>query len=147
MAPGPNCAILQITMQEPERLIDPNTDPVQAVENCLDRAQAITIGVVTDVPDGPGDFIEGNLSMPGPLYDQKYNPVNPLVMLSLRTPVFHRGEILVMDADGREVGGLGRKPSKWDVTVKIVGSIEVAARLSREIGAVVFTTKAPLSSA
>ncbi len=130
-------------MEEPERLIDPDADPTEVVESVIEHGCVIVIGVVTEVPDATGDFMEGNLAMPGPLYDQSSKPVNPLVMLSLRTPVFHRGEILVMDLEGREVGGLGRKPSKWYVTVKIVDTIQEAARISREIGAVVFSTRAP----
>lgn len=29
---------------------------------------------------------------------------------------FNAGEIIVLDANGREIGGDGRKPSKWNVT-------------------------------
>lgn len=53
--------------------------------------------------------------------------------LHLYTQVFWRGEIIVLDSDGREVGGQGRKPSKWYVTCEEFDNIEDAVARSREV--------------
>ena len=38
--------------------------------------------------------------------------------LALRQPVFGLEEILILDMDGREVSGRGRKPGKWGVEIE-----------------------------
>lgn len=43
--------------------------------------------------------------------------------------VFTLGEILILDENGREYGGHGRKPSKWFVEVTEVKSLEDAIKL------------------
>lgn len=53
--------------------------------------------------------------------------------LSMRTPVFCVGEILILDGDGREVAGRGRKPSKWDVDVEHFDSLEDAVERAKEL--------------
>jgi len=48
--------------------------------------------------------------------------------------VFIPGEIIVVDAGtGREVGGYGRKPSKWNVRYKEFGDIEEAAQYALDV--------------
>lgn len=54
-------------------------------------------------------------------------------ILCLRQPVFHVGEILILDAGGREVGYPGRKPSKWSVEVETVETLDEAAALSHRV--------------
>ena len=44
---------------------------------------------------------------------------------------FERGEILVVDRDGREPFGEGRKPAKWDVDAEYVPTL-AEARAIRE---------------
>jgi hypothetical protein len=55
------------------------------------------------------------------------------IMLSLRQPVFHVGEILFLDSIGRSVIGTDRKPDKWDVDVQTVDTLEEAIALSRSL--------------
>ena len=50
---------------------------------------------------------------------QEEIPVGELVesgLLDLYTPVFHVGEIIIVNDYGREIGWPGRKADKWDVT-------------------------------
>jgi hypothetical protein len=54
--------------------------------------------------------------------------------LTLRLEVFVPGEILVLDDDGREVAGHGRKPGKWDVDVEEFDTIEQAVSRALEVG-------------
>lgn len=98
-------------------------------------------GVVVRVPEG--EDVAGNLALPmagawiskHPQDPTRVEPVPPALLLALRCPVFHRGEILVLDEDGREVAGHGRKPSKWDVDVELFETIEQAvARAARLSG-------------
>lgn len=101
----------------------------------------IFIGVICRVP--PNTEM-GNLAaaldamvereQPGP--DNNYNGVYEsvgLAGLSLRMPVFTLGEILVMDDSGREIGGVGRKPSKWDVECREFDSLEEAVEFARSL--------------
>lgn len=53
--------------------------------------------------------------------------------LHLHTQVFWPGEILVLDGNGREIGGMGRKPSKWFVEVEEFDNVEDAIARAREI--------------
>lgn len=50
----------------------------------------------------------------------------------IRVPVFEEGEILVTDGS-REIGGAGRKPSKWDVDYEMFDNVEDAIKKSREV--------------
>lgn len=56
-------------------------------------------------------------------------------ILCLRQPVFHVGEILILDAEtGREVGYPGRKPSKWFIRIEEFDQdLEGAIRRAREV--------------
>ena len=54
--------------------------------------------------------------------------------VGVRSPIFHVGEILVLDSEyGREVAGCGRKPSKWDVGVEYFDNIERAIERAIEV--------------
>lgn len=46
---------------------------------------------------------------------------------------FERGEIVFLGSSGREPFGEGRKPSKWDIEVISVSTLEEALELSRHI--------------
>lgn len=77
------------------------------------------------VPSGIDD--EGNYSL------GEVERLDFRLLLDLRTPVFYEGEILILDEGGREIGFPGRKPSKWDVDVVEVSSLEEAATLSHQV--------------
>lgn len=47
--------------------------------------------------------------------------------------VFIPGEILILDDDGREVAGRGRKPGKWDVSIETFDTLEAAAKRAAEV--------------
>lgn len=51
-------------------------------------------------------------------------------VLSLRHEVFHIGEILVLDDDGREIGWPQRKPEKWHVRTQRFGIHEIEAAIA-----------------
>ena len=51
---------------------------------------------------------------------------NPMLMLALRAPVFTLGEVLIVDENGRELAGAGRKPDKWDVGFEIFDDVAIA---------------------
>lgn len=99
--------------------------------------------VITEVPDPEKEA--GNLAAPllyvpqdrysvGPSLDPKVlNSARMIALLHLRSEVFDLGEILVMGEDGREVGGAGRKPSKWDVSTESFNKVEDAVARSREV--------------
>ena len=61
-------------------------------------------------------------------------------VLSVKLPVFHRGEILLLDDSGREICGMQRKPSKWFIeyeefkTLKkaIVRALEITKEMENE---------------
>ena len=50
---------------------------------------------------------------------------------SIKGPVFVLGEILVVDESGREIGGKGRKPSKWWVEHETFNNVEDAVKRSQ----------------
>ncbi|SRR5712692_3372715 len=107
--------------------------------------------VITLVPDPLGPDAIGNLAAPlGELYMvepglsirhdnmQPATPLerlNPALALSLRKTVFSTGEILIVDEDGREIGGAFRKPEKWGVHFDTFGleEIEAAIALARTV--------------
>lgn len=59
--------------------------------------------------------------------------LGPAALLSLRAPVFTLGEILLLDEDGREVDGPGRKPSKWGVSIQEFETLDDAVARSQEV--------------
>ena len=60
------------------------------------------------------------------------SPVDESSVVPVRAPVFVLGEILVLDTNGREVSGHGRKPSKWGVPVEMFPDIASAVARARE---------------
>ena len=104
-------------------------------------------GVITAVPgmgkpealtDPTVDW-EGNLALQVPLFTatgmvgDKPRIIQGIEAMAFRAPVFDIGEILVLDLDGREIGGRGRKPSKWDVKCEVFDDIEKAIERAREV--------------
>lgn len=100
---------------------------------------AYTFAVITKVPDADKGE-KGNLCITD-LYVRKDDgtivpaeDIIPTIWAGLVTPVFTVGEILVLDsAYGREVSGLGRKPSKWEVGVETFTEIEKAIDRAKEV--------------
>lgn len=97
------------------------------------------IVVITRVPDVPQ---AGNLALPTPLFQEieppdifnEYHGVyHSLLSLDFRMPVFALGEILVLDGEGREIGGRGRKPNKWDVDWEVCDTVEYAVLKAVEV--------------
>jgi len=98
--------------------------------------------VITKVPD-PDKGEDGNLALALPLYFQPNSETKPLpaldvigaAIITIMAPVFWLGEILVVDEGGREIGGKGRKPSKWAVEYEEFDDLAEAVRRSREVQA------------
>ncbi len=57
----------------------------------------------------------------------------PVSWLHLRRPVFHVGELLILNESGREVTYPGRKPSKWFVDVAEYDDLDAALARANEI--------------
>jgi hypothetical protein len=98
--------------------------------------------VVTKVPD-PLES-QGNLAAAFEIYviDSPYPPGKARLLtmyrgasslVALRTPVFHVGEVLIVDEDGRELPYPGRKPSKWEVDVEEYDSVEAAVERAQAV--------------
>jgi len=96
--------------------------------------------VIVSVPDPKGPRAWENLAMQFPSHVQIGNtpetskPLEELdlptpsvgLLMGARFPVFVAGEILVVNLDGRELFGRGRKPSKWGVEFEEFATIEEA---------------------
>ena len=68
-----------------------------------------------------------------PKENERYSMIEtPFVNAKL--PVFHLGEILILDNSGREVGGLCRKPSKWSVEFQEFDNLDEAVQKSKNLG-------------
>jgi hypothetical protein len=93
-----------------------------------------TYGVITEIRD-----VNGNLACALDIYQatdvpMQYERVNPLIALSLSTPVFQLGEILIFKDDGeREVVYPERKPGKWSVTLERFDTVEAAVARSQQV--------------
>jgi len=87
------------------------------------------IAVITRVPDPETD--DGNLA--AALVYRLPSQLRLACVLQGRTPVFHLGEILILDGNGREVVGLGRKPSKWDVGYQTFAALDEAIVRAQEV--------------
>lgn len=88
----------------------------------------------------------GNLAMPGkPLrivtalgdetngYKEQTKELDIIGMLGIRQQVFEVGEIILLDGGtGRELGYPGRNPSKFEVELKYVDSLDEAVTLSNK---------------
>lgn len=68
-----------------------------------------------------------------PKEDVKYRAVDTKYV-NAKLPVFHLGEILILDETGREVTGVGRKPSKWSVEVQEFDNLEEAIHMAKNLG-------------
>jgi hypothetical protein len=67
-----------------------------------------------------------------PKEDEKYSMVETKYV-NAKLPVFHLGELLILDHTGREVTGVGRKPSKWSVEVKEFITLDEAVQMAQEV--------------
>jgi hypothetical protein len=102
----------------------------------LKPADACQFAVVTQVSDAAagdaGNLAVGEAYHVNPQMPMKCTPIAAHLALAFRVPVFVKGEILVLDAAGREVAGALRMPGKWDVSVAlfdtVAGAIERAEK-------------------
>lgn len=90
-------------------------------DDCGNHANAI--GLMYD-PTGHG-WIDGGLVPAVSVLPIEH-------MMNLYYPVFYSGEIIVVDELGREIGGMGRKPSKWFVEYEVFGDVGDAIKCSLE---------------
>jgi hypothetical protein len=67
-----------------------------------------------------------------PKEDEKYSMVETKYV-NAKLPVFHLGEVLILDQNGREVAGVGRKPSKWSVEVEEFITLDEAVQRAQEV--------------
>lgn len=96
-----------------------------------------TYGVITRVcqPESGGNMASAFLD----LWRASADPSAKLTRLGIAsavylcTPMFHIGEILILDDDSREVCGHGRKPNKWNVTCESFHDIEDAIVRAKEV--------------
>ena len=51
----------------------------------------------------------------------------------IRKPAFEKGEILIVDEHGREVGPFGRKPWKWQVRYREFDDLEEAVKYAHKL--------------
>jgi len=99
-------------------------------------------GVITQVPEltefgnlavALGDIAiqieQGNESND---YTPRYQDVGYPAALAIHKRVFHVGEVLLLDDNGREIPYPGRKPSKWSVTCEEFDTVEAALDRARE---------------
>lgn len=92
----------------------------------------LTFAVITKVPDPKHS--DGNLASVVLYADGGgFHPLAAQIALSGRIPVFTLGEVLILNADGREPFGEGRKPNKWDVSYEDFSTIEEAIVRARDI--------------
>lgn len=95
----------------------PNWADELAVIN--EQEAAIYIGADADEKDKViGPTVPFTISVKGKSYNMEY----------IRVPVFQEGEILIIDKSGREIAGLGRKPSKWAVEYEVFDNLEDAIK-------------------
>jgi hypothetical protein len=93
----------------------------------------VNFAVVTEV--SPEDYaLALDIRVAGP--GEKLTPIIDVMgaaAIALRAPVFTLGEIMILDEDGRELVGAGRKPNKWFVTTEDFDSLEAALERAREV--------------
>ena len=89
--------------------------------------------VITKVPDPETD--SGNLAAAILHWDKEHtanvpekdlNTVKMFTLMAARMEVFTLGEILIVNEDGRETFGNGRKPSKWFIEHETFDTIDEA---------------------
>jgi hypothetical protein len=105
----------------------------------LKPADACKFAVVTQVADAKhgngGNLAVGEAYNVDPMNPLFSKPIAPQLALAFRVPVFTKGEILVLDASGREVAGALRKPDKWDVSVALFDTVwEAIERAEKDRG-------------
>lgn len=66
-------------------------------------------------------------------YAGRYEDVGYPAALALHVPVFHAGEVLIIDDNGREIPYPGRKPGKWSVTCEEFDDIERAVARAQQV--------------
>jgi len=98
----------------------------------------VVFGVITRVPaPETGGNLAADLDVfsvgAGNGIEEVITRVPPLHALNLRTPVFHVGEVVIMDASGREIPFPQRKPSKWDVDCEQYTDLGQALGRAREV--------------
>jgi len=100
-------------------------------------------------PDGPGLEAQGNMAAPlAELFVKPSQDAQPVrletfgglprgLSLVLLRQVFAKGELLLVDDDGRELGGRMRKPSKWHVKTQSfeLSELESAIELVQALAA------------
>lgn len=88
-----------------------------------------TIAVVTEVPDIKSGE-DGNACAP------LVHGLDPAVMMHVmtqgRVEVFSLGEILILDANGRDIGTT-RKPSKWFIETEEFDTLDAAVERALEV--------------
>lgn len=89
-----------------------------------EQESTIYIGADVDEKDKViGPVVPFTISVKGKSYNMEY----------IRVPVFQEGEILIIDESGREIAGLGRKPSKWAVEYEVFDNLEDAIKKAHQI--------------
>lgn len=90
--------------------------------------------VITDVGESDMIMPRGNLAN-AQVYPIDGGPVVIELALAYGTPVFERGELLLVNEHGREVCGAGRKPNKWDVRYETFpfAELELAIQCATEV--------------
>lgn len=59
--------------------------------------------------------------------------LNIIQMIGLRQSVFHLGEIIIINENGREVAAPGRKADKWSVDTEVFDNLEDAVKRAEEV--------------
>lgn len=85
--------------------------------------------VITHVPDPETN--DGNLA--SALVYRLPKDLQFHVMINGRTEVFALGEIVILNESGREIGGRGRKPSKWHINYELFDAVDAAVARSAEV--------------
>lgn len=95
----------------------------------------VTYALVTEAPHAMENFavpigLHEMSQMPTETngYLGEFRSVPFEIVVGLRMPVFHRGEILLLGDDGREIGTPGREPGKWGVILERHDTLESCLR-------------------
>lgn len=99
--------------------------------------------VITEVPDPEGPRAWENLALSIPTHFsvgggmENVRPIRDssfvVDWLAFRGPVFTKGEVLIVNLDGRESFGRMRKPSRWGVEYEEFKTIEEAIACAEEV--------------
>lgn len=104
--------------------------------------------VITDAGDSNGGCAD-DLALPDPdrtdgiwpAYTTEFesgriNEETSKALITVRTPVFSVGELLILNKWGREVCGAGRKPSKWHIGYEVYEDFADALLRAQEVSRV-----------